>query len=285
MPEWLTFAYAQVFRLIGLLELFFPIKIKISVSGRPPTIVVTVTNKSKEIPVHIHAVRLHVGVKNFTYYLTLEPTSSVTIPPKGRTVFHLPHNDNVAGHRFLSKAIPIDDPTQPPPFEGVQGLLKMFVKASPKDSWIELDFNEFEERRFLVGRIRFIVNALIESIKKGPPPTPAPPNRSRTRLLLPEGIEIELEEQDLTLGELIALSQHTLHDSRLTPEGFGVLKDYFFVNSSTGSLIDSILDMRRPLSTLCINAGDVIELRFRQPDPLSDGTILNPMRGVTKYVK
>lgn len=107
----------------------------------------------------------------------------------------------------------------------------------------------------------------------------------KATLLLPNGIEIDLEEFDLTLGELIQLAQDSLNDPSITPEGFGALKHFFFVNSSTGSLIDSLLDLKRPLSTLFIDDRNVIELRLCQPDPEPDGTVLNPMREVTKFVK
>lgn len=107
---------------------------------------------------------------------------------------------------------------------------------------------------------------------------------NKATLLLPTGIEIDLEEFDLTLRELIVLAQETLDDSNITPEAFGALNHFFFVNSSTGSLIDSTLDLGRQLSTLFINDRDVIELRLCKPKPQPDGTVLNPMRGVTKFV-
>ena len=107
----------------------------------------------------------------------------------------------------------------------------------------------------------------------------------KATLLLPTGIEIDLEEFDLTLGELIQLAQDALDDPNITPEGFDVGKHFFFVNASTGSLIDSLVDLRRPLSTLFIEDRNVVELRLCKPRPQPDGTVLNPMRGVTKYVK
>lgn len=107
----------------------------------------------------------------------------------------------------------------------------------------------------------------------------------KATLLLPTGIEVDLEEFGLTLGELIQLAQDTLDDPSITPEGFGATKHFFFVNSSTGSLIDSLLDLRRPLSTLFIDDRHVVELRLCNPSPDPGGMILNPMRGVSKFVK
>ena len=107
----------------------------------------------------------------------------------------------------------------------------------------------------------------------------------KATLLLPTGIEIDLEEFDLTLGGLIQLAQDALDDPSISPDGFGALKHFFFVNASTGSLVDSLLDLQRPLSTLFIGDRDVVELRLCNPRPEPDGTVLNPMRGVTKFVK
>ena len=107
----------------------------------------------------------------------------------------------------------------------------------------------------------------------------------KATLRLPTGIEIDLEEFDLTLGELIQLAQDSLDDEKITPEGFGVGKHFFFVNSSTGSLIDSLLDLKLPLSSLFIDDRHVVELRLCNPSPEPDGSVLNPMRGVTTFVK
>lgn len=111
-----------------------------------------------------------------------------------------------------------------------------------------------------------------------------PESDQTATLLLPNGAEIELRDFDIQLGELIAIAQGEFEEAIVTPEGFGVTETFFFVNTSTGTLIDSLLDLRRSLSSLFINDGDVIELRLCQPEPQADGTILNPMQGVTKFV-
>jgi len=107
----------------------------------------------------------------------------------------------------------------------------------------------------------------------------------KATLLLPTGIELDLEDLDLTLGSLIQLVHESFDHPAITPDRFGALKDYFFVNSSTGCLIDANLDLKRPLSTLFIGDRDVIELRLCDPSPRPDGTVINPMRGVTRFVK
>ena len=111
------------------------------------------------------------------------------------------------------------------------------------------------------------------------------PVDKKATLRLPNQVEIELSDFDLTLGELIAISNAAFNDPRIVPQGFGATNLFFFVNATTGSLIDSLVDLRRPLSTLFINEGDTVELRLCQPLPQADGRFLNPMWGVTKFVK
>lgn len=43
----------------------------------------------------------------------------------------------------------------------------------------------------------------------------------KATLLLPKGVEIYLEDFDLTLGGMIQLVQETLDDENITPECFG----------------------------------------------------------------
>jgi len=106
----------------------------------------------------------------------------------------------------------------------------------------------------------------------------------KATLILPTGVEIYLEEFDMTLADMIGIAQETLDDSDLVPENFGALKYFFFVNTTTGSMIEQNLDLSRPLSTLFINDRDIIELRMCKPKPQPDGSVLNPMRGVTMFV-
>jgi hypothetical protein len=84
---------------------------------------------------------------------------------------------------------------------------------------------------------------------------------------------------------MILLAQERLDDPSITLENFRAMERFFFVNTSTGSLISSTLDLSRTLSTLSIDDGDVVELRFCESQPQFDGTILNPMRGVKTFIK
>lgn len=110
-------------------------------------------------------------------------------------------------------------------------------------------------------------------------------DRWRANFELPDGTEIELRNSDLTLGGVITLAHEILNDSMISPIGFGVEQYFFFVNSTRGTLIDSQISLSRPLSTLPIGSGDKVELRQCSPFPQADGTILNPMYGVTNFAK
>lgn len=112
-----------------------------------------------------------------------------------------------------------------------------------------------------------------------------PPIEKKAILLLPKGIEIYLEDFNLTLGGLIELAQESLDDLNITSDGFGPMKYFFFVNTSTSAMIDDTPDLQRPLSTLGIHDRDVIELRLCNPTSETDGQVLNPMRGVKFFIK
>lgn len=103
-------------------------------------------------------------------------------------------------------------------------------------------------------------------------------------LTLPDGSEIALDDFDVTLGELITIAGAALNDSKITPDNFGISNHFFFVKS-TEILIDAVVDLRRSLSNLGVRSGDVVDLRLCKPDPQPDGSVLNPMYGVTKFVK
>ncbi len=110
------------------------------------------------------------------------------------------------------------------------------------------------------------------------------PSEKAAIVLLPRGIGICLERFDFTLGDLIKLSREVLNDSNITADNFGHEKHFFFVNSSTGSLITDNLDLARSLPNIGIHEKDVIELRLTSPAPEANGQTLNPMRGVKFFI-
>lgn len=103
------------------------------------------------------------------------------------------------------------------------------------------------------------------------------------KILFHTGASLDLDNPAMTLGELIERSSDILVDDRISAEGFGPLKFFFFVNQTRGTLIDDQIALDRPLSTLPIAAGDQIELRLCDPPCLEDGVKLNPMFGVTRF--
>ena len=107
---------------------------------------------------------------------------------------------------------------------------------------------------------------------------------AKATLRLPDGTESDLEDFQLTLGELITVSGSKMDDPKITSENFGVTNYFFFVKS-TETLIDAVVDLRSTLSNLGIQGGDIVELRLCKPDPQPDGSILNPMYGVMNFVK
>ncbi len=202
----------------------------------------------------------------------------VTLPPYTKTSFLLPaefiaanSTDDIRSYRVV-----LEYETR----AGEKKILQNDVKPSHPDH-VRSTLQHFRAE---------VQNGTLDKARKmfGKPsigPKPASADSNQATLLLPNDTEIALKQFDLSLGQLVGLAQQALNDPKITPEGFGTQKHFFFVNSTTGSLFDSHLDLSRQLSTLFVSNGDVIELRLCQPNPQSDTAALNPMRGVTKYVK
>lgn len=275
----------------------YPIRVHLSATvGEVPEIELEIVNHTPAYSVHINQVRIHFGVKSLTRAFILEPISTVTLPPKGRNKWTLPYEETRIIERRIQKSPPgIFEPNQQPPIKSPAQLFNAIGMGAEKASWIEIDFNEYEQRVFLRGKVKGMFDLVGNQHKQirerdqkenaEPPVFTELAKPKKATLLLPSGSKIELDDFKLTLGELIGIAHETLEDARFTPENFGVSADFFFVNTSTGSLIDSLLDLSRPISTLFINDSDVVELRLCQPDPQPDGAILNPMRGVTNFIR
>jgi hypothetical protein len=144
-----------------------PLLAQVSIDRRPPTILVTVVNKTKNLPLHVHGVRVHLGLKRYSYFFDLVTDGTATIPPKDKRDFHLPFEDTIVGRHYESKELPnFNAEDSGPSFDGPADLFKAFARSSPEDSWVEIDFNEFTKRRFLQGKLQ----PLFLGISKSSPP-------------------------------------------------------------------------------------------------------------------
>lgn len=168
IPSWLASLFNPLKSCWDFLRQRTPFRIKAQVSRLPLTIVVSVINRTKDFPLHVHAVRIHFGMARYSSYFQLTPYESIQIQPRARAEFDLPFNDNIMGRRYETQSIPKDlnNPDRPPPWESAAQLFLAIARGAPNASWIEVDFNEFTERRFLRGRIQ----RLFHLITQCPPP-------------------------------------------------------------------------------------------------------------------
>lgn len=142
----------------------FLLRVGIGSSGIPPLACVTVVNRSRTTPAIIHAVRIHHGSFDYTYSFQLPPFESITISPKDRKEFILPNNANAIkiNHHLRTRTRPELDMSSQPSFDHPRDLFRAIKNGGEKDSWVEIDFNEFERRIFCKGKVK----ELFQSFKK-----------------------------------------------------------------------------------------------------------------------
>jgi hypothetical protein len=93
-----------------------------------------------------------------------------------------------------------------------------------------------------------------------PSQSPQPNAGTHLKIKLPDGSMFFVDTLDIPLSALMDTARNTLKDDRITPENFGMDKHFFFVNRSTGTLIDDHVPESFPLSTLKFQFGQEVEL-------------------------
>jgi hypothetical protein len=81
-----------------------------------------------------------------------------------------------------------------------------------------------------------------------------------TELKLPDETSVYIDDLNLTLKELIDFARGHTEDARITHENFGVTDHFFFVNRSTGTLIDNSIPAEFRLNQMLVKSGQTIEL-------------------------
>jgi hypothetical protein len=122
-----------------------------------PTVVVQITNRTPSLTVVIHHVRVHYGNFDFSRYFELHPLCKTPLPPKDKLEWRLSFKpfEWALGERTRQKTPPISkDPKSPPGIESPAQLFNAIGMGNAKDSWIEIDFNEYEQRKFLKGKVK-----------------------------------------------------------------------------------------------------------------------------------
>lgn len=150
--------------IIDLLEKFVerrrPLEVRCRFQGdRPPVFFVDVTNISRAEPVVIKEARVHFGMPEYNHAFVLMPREARDLPPKYTLPFSLPYEGAV-----VKKIITVENPTSldyPLTLKSPGDLFFAIAKAKPDDSWVELDFNEFEHHQFLKGKVQPVFQRML----------------------------------------------------------------------------------------------------------------------------
>jgi hypothetical protein len=132
-------------------------------NDRTPIFFVSLVNRTKDMPLFVHSVRIHYGNKFYSHFFVLLPKTMVEIAPKAKREFFLSYANagTEIGRTTLHKEIPKFSENDCPTFDSGAALFKAIANGEKRDSWIEIDFNEFAGRRFRRGRLKREFNAII----------------------------------------------------------------------------------------------------------------------------
>lgn len=103
----------------------------------------------------------------YSYFFRLAPYETITISPRAKQEYLLPFEHTIVGRRYESKQRPnLNEEGASPTFDSPADLFKAIARSKPKDTWLEIDFNEFTRRVFLKGDIQ----PMFDDITKMAPP-------------------------------------------------------------------------------------------------------------------
>ena len=152
---------------LPIVEQRFPFRVEMSgvtdLANRGHIFQVTLINQTKDLPLSIREVRIHYGCPAYSHAFVLLPWQTVSISPKAHHPFFLSSSnpETQIVQRFQTKTPPKYAPNALPSFSSSADLFKAIANGNPKDSWIEVDFNEFRERRCHRGHIKQLFAAII----------------------------------------------------------------------------------------------------------------------------
>lgn len=140
----------------------YPIKVCLSITGVDlPIFTASIVNQTPTLAVHIHAVRVHYGNKWFNRALTLFPAEKVTLNPKEKAEWLLRYDTTILSECRRQKGpIKASDPNKQPGIDSPSQLFNAIGMGDKRDSWIEVDFNEYSQRKFLKSKVKSIFDAV-----------------------------------------------------------------------------------------------------------------------------
>lgn len=140
-----------------------------------PRLTVTITNVSRDLTCHVHAVSLVCGVDSqHNWSFPCEPQEKVSITPKDSATYFIPFPPTLVSQTVLASRPPLPSEAQPPPFRSPFGLWRLFALCRPDQSWVAIDFNEFRHREYCRGDVRGIFEGTLSLLPDEPPDSLAP---------------------------------------------------------------------------------------------------------------
>lgn len=130
----------------------------------PPIFCLTVYNKSRSTPLHIHRVRVPFGDRSFCHALVLEPETTTSILPKGKHTFILPSNSNIVER--LTTRRRLLRPDIPPSFDSPANLFMAIANGPKNASWIDIQYNDDKHALLLRGKVKNAFQIILDIDKE-----------------------------------------------------------------------------------------------------------------------
>jgi hypothetical protein len=171
LTKWIMGSVYDFYRMgLDAIEARIPFRLEHGVCSDPATIYIRIINHTKDTPLFVHQVRIHFGQPDYTYSFILEPSATQEIKPRDRKDFTIAY---AIGSRIARRLIVDKSQMHPalenmPSFEHPIQLLHAMANGPKRDSWVEIDFNEFHNRRFRRGKIKADFQRVIEKWKQSP---------------------------------------------------------------------------------------------------------------------
>ena len=153
---------------LGLFGLFerivserMPFRATMQVEGVPHRIIVSLINHTKDTPLFVHAVRIHFGTRFYNHFFHLSPCETVEIVSRAKHTFTLDSNP-IVGRFSEQKTQPDFTENAEPSFDSPRDLFRAIAHGKPRDSWLEVDFNEFEKRVFLRHKLQPLLRSVYD---------------------------------------------------------------------------------------------------------------------------
>jgi uncharacterized protein with HEPN domain len=142
--------------------------------------------------------RVSHGYDAIDYSFTLEPYGKHQIEPKDTKDFLLsPARPSHISHHQCVKKLPAPADLAAPPFDSPADLFRAIANGNAKHSWVEVDFNEFKERKFKRGEVKGLFSGVLQRAiikraqeRKGEPQHVTAPSKSSAPLKITARMEM-----------------------------------------------------------------------------------------------